>query len=134
MRTAVFDIECTNLRSDIGTFLIASFGELDGNGNVKKVETRDILSQHGEKNLATWTRNRFEEFDILIGHNSIAFDRNWLNGVMIRHELPFVPRRIHIDTYQVAKGKLQFQSYSLANIADVLGLGSKDEPSKNDWR
>lgn len=69
----------------------------------------------------------------MIGQNSLAFDRWFLNGVLFRHELGSIPRRIHIDTYQTAKGRLGMGA-SMANLLDMAKLGTKDAPSKHDWR
>jgi DNA polymerase III epsilon subunit-like protein len=78
----------------------------------------------------------YSSASILIGHNSKAFDRNFLNGVCARHDLPAPPPRFHIDTYHVARYGLKgiYQSVSLDNLADILHVGVKDRPSKHDWR
>ena len=80
MRTYCFDIECTNLRSDIGTLTIACFGELDSDGKIKKLLCNDILQAKGEKNLVKWVATRFKEGDIFIGQNSVSFDKNFISG------------------------------------------------------
>ena len=92
---------------------------------------------HGEKNLAQWITHRIEEADILIGHNIKAFDRNFINGVLVRHKLAKLSRRYYIDTLMVARhdAKLLLQSNSLENLADYFKLPiQKDKPSKHDWR
>lgn len=141
MRVAVWDIETTNLRSDIGTLIIASFGLLNEDDSVKKMETRDILQmgakgrKSNECKLAQWVKEQVVLADILIGQNSIAFDRNFVNGVLAREDLAPLPRRIHIDTMQTAKGKFLYQSVSLKNLADVFKLSrQKDKPEKEAWR
>lgn len=137
MRCVVFDLETSNLRSDIGSLRVACFGELSANGTLKDLQTRDILEMHGEKNLAEWIVNRIEEADILIGHNVDAFDKNFLNGVLIRWNLPKLPKRYYIDTLMVARYGMKglLQSCSLENLADYFRLPiQKDHPSKHDWR
>jgi hypothetical protein len=70
-------------------------------------------------------------------HNSKGFDRNFINGVLIRHKLPKLPKRMHIDTLVVAQYGMKglLQSYSLENLADYFKLPiQKDHPSKHDWR
>src|SRR3990167_6517858 len=137
MRTFVFDLETSNLRSDIGSLRVACFAELNSEGEIYKIETRDVLEMHGEKNLAQWISHRIEEADILIGHNVKAFDKNFLNGVLIRHDLPKLPKRFYIDTLMVARYDMKalIQSNSLENLADYLRLSiQKDKPSKHSWR
>ena len=87
-----------------------------------------------EKKLAQWTLDRYSECDILIGQNSLAFDRHFLNGVCFRHQLGLVPKKVrHIDTYQTARGALAM-SGSMRNMVDIMGIGTKDAPLKDDWR
>ena len=137
MKTFVFDLETSNLRSDIGSLRVACFAELNSDGTIKDIQTRDVLEMHGEKNLAEWISHRVEESAILIGHNADAFDKNFLNGVLIRWGLPKLPKRYYIDTLMVARYGMKglLQSCSLENLADYFRLPiQKDHPSKHDWR
>lgn len=136
MKTLVWDIECTNLRSDIGILTIAVFGELDDNDNIKKYHIYDINEAGSEKKLVKWVANQIENSDIIIGHNSVSFDRNFINGVLARHNLPRLPKRQHLDTMMIARygGKFLYQSVSMENLADILLKDKKDKPSKHDWR
>ena len=133
MKTLVFDLETTNLRADIGTLIVASFGELKPNGTMKRVVTNDILEASGESGLAEWAVEQIKSCDIIIGHNSLAFDRHFLQGVMARYNMGVLPKRIHIDTMQSAKG-LFSMGVSLSNLGDVFDLGDKDKPDKEIWR
>jgi len=133
----VWDIECTNLRSDIGALTVVIFGELNSEGKIRKYYINDILKAGGEKNLVKWTAKQITDADILIGHNSISFDKNFVNGVLARYNLPRLPKRQHYDTMFAARygGKFLFQSVSMANLADIFRLPvQKDKPSKHDWR
>ena len=137
VRTFCFDIETSNLRSDIGSLRVACFAELNSQGEIFKILTRDVLEMHGEKNLAQWITHRVEEADILIGHNIDAFDKNFINGVLIRWNLPKLPKRYYIDTLMVARYGMKglLQSNSLENLADYFRLSiQKDHPSKHIWR
>jgi hypothetical protein len=136
--TLVWDIETTNLRSDIGALIVVAFLNL-GTG---EEEVRTIYDFKGsraerEKQLVEWASERYASADILIGHNSQAFDKNFMNGVRARHGLEHLPPRFHIDTYQVARNGFKglLQSYSMENLADFFRLPiQKDKPSKHDWR
>lgn len=139
MKTVVVDLETSDLRSDIGTLLVACYGVLDDNDNVREIRTRTIQTigrgtvAERERKLAEWARQEWADADIIIGQNHLAFDRHFLDGVLFRNSLPVVPKRILIDTYQTAKGKFAMGS-SMANMLDIWHLGKKDAPDKDDWR
>lgn len=136
-RAVVWDIETTDFKADIGQLMVSSFLDLQ----TGTLNSRTVLDFEGplgtrERALAAWTASEVSKADALIGHNIKAFDRNFLNGVCARSELPIMPKRTYIDTMLIAryglKGKI---GSSMANLADVLGLPiPKDAPSKNDWR
>lgn len=142
MRVVVWDIETSNLRSDIGSLLIASFGVLNEQDELRGVETRDMLQMHqtgrrnGEERLAQWVVEQVEAADILIGHHSTTFDEHFVNGVLARLARPPLPKRVHIDTLQIARaGMFGYQSISLENLAGVFKLEEqKDKPVKEVWR
>ena len=135
------DFETTDLKADIGSLIVASFGELDNDDNVVALHTETIHSitrgkssvAEREKALAIWAKSQWSAADIVIGQNHIGFDRHFLDGVLFRNGLDLLPRRILIDTYQTAKGKLAM-SASMKNMVDIMHLGEKDAPSKDDWR
>jgi DNA polymerase elongation subunit (family B) len=139
MRTYVVDLETTDLRSDIGTLIVASFGRLNDDDEVVEKYTHTIQSigtgsvAKREKMLAQFARKKWAEADIIIGQNHKAFDRHFLDGVLFRCGLEMLPGRLLIDTYQTAKGKLAMGT-SMGNMVDIFGIGTKDAPSKDDWR
>ena len=139
MLTYVVDFESTDLKSDIGSLIVASFGELDTSGKLIALHTEDIQSigtgkvELREKKLAQWAKQKWTEADIIIGQNHLAFDRHFLDGVLFRNDLELLPKRILLDTYQIAKGKFAM-SASMKNMLDIWGLGTKDAPDKAMWR
>ncbi len=138
LRSVVWDLETTNLKADIGTLMVAGFLDLI----TGEVTVRTIMDFEGttieerEGLLACWASSQFCLADILIGHNSLGFDRNFLNGVCGRHGLEPLPKRLHIDTLQVARHGFKglMQSNSLENLGDFFKVGVKNKPSKHDWR
>lgn len=141
MRTVVVDIETSDLRADIGGLMVSCFGELDSNGKIvqMRTETIDTITKGKgsvpvrEKALALWTKAQWENADIIIGQNHIGFDRHFIDGVLFRYREPLLQKRILIDTYQTAKGMLAMGA-SMGNLVDIMGIGQKDAPSKDDWR
>ena len=136
-RAYVWDLETTNLKADIGELRVAAFLDLhDGKVLARTVDYFEGTNSERELQLARWARGMYESADILIGHNTLAFDRHFLQTVLVRHGEPALRAAYHIDTYQVARYGLKFSGgKSLANLADVFNLElGKDKPSKNDWR
>lgn len=133
------DIETSDLRADIGGLMVACFGELDSNGKVSDLRTQTVDTMgrgsvaDREKRLVMWTKDQWEHADIVIGQNHVGFDRHFIDGVLFRYRLPLLQNRILIDTYQTAKGKFAMGA-SMKNLVDIMGIGSKDAPSKEDWR
>ncbi len=139
MRAVVADLETSGLKSDIGMLKVASFLDLA----TGKLSTRSVLDFGGltaddrERELLLWWASQYEQCDIIIGHNFQGYDKNFTNGVLARHGMSPLPKRILIDTYQVARHGWKGipQSYSLENLMDFFGVGmSKDKPDKADWR
>ncbi len=104
------------------------------------METRTIHDFQGstaqrEKQLCLWTVKQWEAADIIIGQYHSVFDQKFLQGVMLRHKIQngLLAPRILIDLVMIARGNFAM-SMSMANVLNVLGLGSKDAPNKSDWR
>ena len=138
MRIVVADLEMTDFKSDIGSLRVACFAELNSNGDIQKIETRDILDFNGEeRGLERWIVKKIKQSDILIGHNIDGYDRTWMRGAAERADHHMLPKRFYIDTMQVAqyglKGRLS--SYSLENVGKFFKLSiEKDHPTIEDWR
>lgn len=139
MRVVVCDLETTSLSADVGALIVACFGVLDEQDNIREVRTRTIQTigrgkvEDRERKLAQWARQEWESADLIIGQNHIGFDRHFLDGVLFRYAETLLPRRLLVDTYQIAKGKFAM-SASMKNMLDVWGLGAKDQPEKGAWR
>lgn len=71
------------------------------------------------------------EADILIGHNSDAFDLKKYNARAIYHGLAPIPKKQQIDTLKEARKYFKFTSNKLSYLANYLGIDSKDESP--DW-
>lgn len=65
--------------------------------------------------------------DIIIGHNSDAFDIKKFNARAIKHGLPPIAPKKTIDTLKIARQNFKFSSNTLRYICNYLGLEAKDE-------
>jgi hypothetical protein len=136
-RALVWDLECTNLKSDLGLLLCAAFLDL-GDGSVVSRTIDDFGPREGgEHGLVLWVKSMVEAGDALIGHNATGFDKNFVNGVLARYDETPLPRRYHIDTYQVARHGWTGlpSSYSLRNLTNFFHLAElKESLDKDEWR
>lgn len=134
----VWDLETTDLNTFFGRLIVAAFLDI----NTMEVQKRNLYDFEGderekERQLLQWTWEQLEEGDVFIGHNTLAFDSNFLNGRFAIHGMDLItPPRLHIDTYQVARYgfKGRTQGYSLENLLDFFQVSvQKDKPSKHEW-
>lgn len=77
------------------------------------------------------TYEALEQADILIGHNSKAFDLKKFNARAIFHGFNPLPQKQQIDTLTEARKYFKFTSNKLSYLANYLGIDSKDESP--DW-
>jgi len=136
-RALVYDLECSNLKSDLGLLLCAAFLDL-ADGSILSKTIDDFGPRvSGEHRLVLWVKQQVEAADCLIGHNETGFDRNFINGVLSRYGETPLPKRIHIDTYMAARyGWTGLpSSYSLRNLSNFFGLSEEKESlDKDEWR
>lgn len=86
------------------------------------------ISRHDFKTYKEFVRALWEilnEAQITIAHNGNRFDNKMANRFFIKEGFgPVSPYR-SIDTLQVARGTFKFQSNSLQDLGDYLGIGEK---------
>lgn len=90
--------------------------------------------RQSERSLLIKLRNLFNKADIVIGHNGKAFDVKKSRAFFLMKELtPHSPFAV-IDTRTEAKKYFAFDSNSLDNLADMLGVGRKlPHPGYSMW-
>lgn len=71
--------------------------------------------------------NLFDEADIIIAHNGVAFDTKRCMAAFSRYGMKPPSPFKQVDTKLVAKKHFSFPSNSLNDIADFLGIGRKKE-------
>lgn len=76
-------------------------------------------------------RAALDSADVLIGHNSNAFDILKFNTRAIFYRLPPIQNKKQIDTLKMARKYFKFTSNKLRYIAQYLGIGEKGETP--DW-
>lgn len=73
------------------------------------------------------------EADLVVGHNSQAFDMKVMNARALVHNLPPTPPVQQFDTWRAAKRIAKFDSTKLDDLGAYLGYGRKIQTDSNLW-
>jgi DNA polymerase elongation subunit (family B) len=77
----------------------------------------------------------FNKADVIIAHNGNAFDLKKVRTLFLKHRLPPPEPYKQIDTKLIAKRYFNFDSNSLKDLAEYLGLNKKLETGGYElWR
>lgn len=142
MRIGYWDLETTALRADFGQLLCGVIGEHNSTNPLEpELSTyvlRDFKSPRGrcdDSQLAIDIKEHLEQFDLVIGYNSIKFDKNFLNTRLAFHGYGAVNIKRHKDLLYVMRYKFCLSSNSLKNACKFLfGNSQKTEMSMVRWR
>lgn len=133
----VYDIECTNLKSDFGVLLCIGYKWLHEK-RPKVISVTDYPNwrrdlTNSRKLLKDFTRV-YEKADLVVTYNGKMFDQKWLNGKLWHYGMPLLPPTPHVDLYQASKTHLNASRKSLQNLAKVGQFKtSKEGVEGNDW-
>ena len=142
MRIVAWDLETTDLGGNFGRILCCSFkpilppneGRSMGKGKVYTFRAddpeyagSDIID---DSKLALAIRDELERYDLLVGHNSLLYDRKFLNARLIKAGERILLPKWHFDTMWVVRTQFRMSS-KLNNVQKMLGL--PDEKTEIDW-
>lgn len=97
-----------------------------GESDVKCVALRDFRADK-EKTLLKKLWELFDKADVVIAHNGKQFDNKKVRAKFVQYAmLPPKPYKI-IDTKIIAKNNFGFNSNSLGDLGEYLGLGKKKD-------
>lgn len=149
MKTLIWDVEKTDLDLRVKTYQLKNYTKYFDPKFIERdwtllgaawiwldKKTAQAISVSPENPLDDYgvTKKLHEvlsEADILVGHNSDAFDFKSFNTRAIFYDLPPISPKRSIDTLKVARKYFKFTSNKLSYICDYLGLELKDESP--DW-
>jgi len=94
-------------------------------GEKTKVVCRKDFKDKTDKSIAQHIWNLFQEADILVAHNGNSFDIKKCKARFLFHKLKPTKRLVSIDTKVIAKTHFSFNSNSLNDLGEHLGVGSK---------
>mgnify|MGYP007100043119 CR=1 FL=1 len=83
-----------------------------------------------DKELVKSVHQLFSEADIIVAHNGDQFDIRKTNARFLVQGLPPPEPYKTVDTKKVAKKHFNFNSNSLDDLGETLGLGRKDKHNK----
>ena len=129
MKTAIFDIETTALDAVGAGFLLCMVAQDAHTGEQKILRLDDFRCQVGkEKPLVKAVMELLSSYDLLVGHNIIRFDINFIKTRALRLDLPWSLYPLVYDTLPAFRrcGYLTVQngfgkpSAGLAMVVDAL--------------
>lgn len=130
MKACVFDIETSGLDAiGSGTLLCAVIRPLRGKETILRAD--EFNGELGnDKRLLKAVIDELSKYNLLIGHNVINFDINWLRSRCIYHTMPTLPRRFAYDTfrgfkrvgYKTVPNRLGRPSAGLGHVVDFFGF------------
>jgi len=145
----IWDVECTDLTLEINQYDLKVFTRRfdpkyikrdwtllgaavkwldDDKAHALSVRCEDPLNDEG---VVKALHHVLDQAEVLIGHNSDAFDLKKFNARAISYGLPPLGKKVQIDTLKMARKYFKFTSNKLSYIADFLGLDLKD--NSPDW-
>lgn len=126
----VYDIECTNLKSDFGVLLCVGYKWY----GQKRIYVPSVVDYPNWRTDLTDSRRLLRDFtavyeqaDMAVSFNGKMFDRKWLNGKLWHYKMPLLPPIPEVDLYQFAKTHLNASRKSLQNLARVGQFDSAKE-------
>ena len=137
---AVFDLETSNLTPDFAILLCGVVQPVGGVQKIFRIDGRQVPGEGGGKR---WTRDdgrlagalveELGKYNILVAHNGAKFDRRFLNGRALHHNLPILnPRGNIIDPLILAWRHLNLKFNSLEKLAWFLGCEKRKTPTVPD--
>jgi len=134
VKTAVYDLETTNLRADIGRILCGSI--LDHHTKEIFTYKTDHHRTYDDRSVCGKLRDKLQEYDILVGWHVRGFDFPFLQTRLFQNNMNLLGSFFVIDPMYKYRGwhGLLLCSSKLKNVAEFLNLKErKDELDKIVW-
>lgn len=120
MRTACFDLECSNLAADFGV-LLCGVVQADGcKPRIIRPRGSPARSDNLDRDLCCRVRDELERHDILVSWNGKRFDVPFLNARLLYHGEDTLKRMKHLDLMYTARYRMHISSSRLDSVAKHL--------------
>jgi len=139
---SVFDLKYNDFINPSNIFLerhlISAAWKWLGDTKVKSVSLLDApklyaKDPHNDKHVLEVICRVLGEADVIVGHNSDAFDIKYIETRMLYHGMSPLPPINSLDTYKIAKSRFRFNSNKLDYLGTFLGVGRKLPTSSELW-
>ena len=132
MKTAIFDLETSNLEANSGIILCACVLAY-GKKQVKtfRADNYKNWNKHKSDNspLVRELVEYLSTFDVLVAHNGQRFDKSWLNASCIKYGFSPTLRKIKfVDPVLLSRRHFRLGRNSLASLIDYLEIQEKKTP------
>jgi len=124
-KITVFDIETTGFEAESAAdvMVCCSFLPLDQEEPYTiQMSHKEARSKTQDKKVLQRVLDELGKFEMLIGHNIIGFDLNWLFTRSIIHDLQMPRRWLYYDSYFAAKRMAFRGRKSLANLCSAFNI------------
>jgi len=136
-RIAVFDIETSDLKADVGYMLGWAVYYPHEDRVVSDIITKkDIVNFSLDKRICKSLVKEIEGTDILMGYYSTRFDIPYFRTRCLMNNVKGFPEygsMRHIDCYYFARGKVATRRKSMGIVAEALGLQEKTHEPLPVW-
>lgn len=125
---AFVDIEASNLKADFGTVVVVSIKPYKG-------EPVTFTARPGrDKGLLKKVVKELEKYQVIVTFYGKLFDVPFLNSRLIRHGLPPLDKKHHIDMYFVVRWSTALSRRNQAHLLEWLTTPEKKmSVSPNVW-
>ncbi len=137
-RIGFWDIESSGLAASFGGMFCATVKPLNGEPVTFRIDEgpKYVRAPWDDKWLVKKVRNELEQYQVVIGYNSIGFDLAFLNSRLVAHkERVLSPVVKHVDLWLVSRYRLRLHSNRLESLLEHLGTKVRKTPLRpEDWR
>lgn len=129
-----FDIETCGvnaLKSDLGFVILFGYKWAhQRRAKVLKI-SKNALRNFDDRELLIKASRLIEQADVVVGHFASVFDRRFIQGRLLIHDLPPIPPTKLRDTCMIARSVANYSSNRLKHLAKILDL--ENQKLSNDW-
>lgn len=133
-RILFYDIETAGvnaLKADLGFVICFGYKWLGEKKAHCLTISEEDLRAFDDRALLMQASKLMEKADLVVGHYASVFDRRFIQGRLLIHNLPPIPPTKMRDTCMIARSVGNYSSNRLKYLAKILKLGS--QKLENDW-
>ena len=131
-----FDIESGGvnaLKSDLGFVLMVGYKwSTQKNVHVLTIKHKD-LRHFNDKPILTEFSKIYTQADMTVAHFGSVFDRRFIQGRLLIHQLPAIPFTKMRDTCMISRSVANYSSNRLKNLGDTLKLKHRKMEKGDGW-